>query len=95
MMGSLYLDITQQTRYLISGVPLQLKLWPSKESIRLMSPDEGALFKIQIIDVTLFVCMAKVSSGVLIVHSNVMKESPALYPITKSLINKMLVLTKT
>ena len=41
MSGPLYLDMWQQERLLLNGIPLQLKLWPSKDAFRLMSSKEG------------------------------------------------------
>lgn len=86
MSGPLYLDMMQQGRMLLNGVPLHLKLWPSKDSFRLMSPIEGASYKLSIVDATLSVCMVKVQTGVIIAHNNVLKDSPALYPLNKSTI---------
>ena len=82
MSGPLYLDMFDQSRLLLNGVPLQIKLWPSKNAFRLMSDTGG--YKLQIVDASLFLCMTKVHSGVLLAHSHTLKDSPALYPMVRS-----------
>ena len=84
LIGRLALDMCQQERALLNGVPVHLKLWQNADSFRLMSPT--ADFKVKITDVYLKVALVKVNPAVLLSQTGVLKDTPALYPYTKSLI---------
>lgn len=82
--GPLHLDLFQQPRLLINGVGISLKFWPSHNAFRLMSdaivPDE----KVQILDARLKLCVQKLNPAVIMAHSNLLNNSPALYPYLRS-----------
>ena len=82
--GNLYLDLFQQDRFILDGVSLGLKFWPSEESFRLMSADENAAYKVEIMEATFLACMIKVSPQVIMGVAEGLKKSPALYPFTRS-----------
>ncbi len=84
MIGSLALDLCQQDRFLLNGVPLNLKLWQSLDSFRLMSPHDEQKYKVVITDACLKIAVVKVNPSVLIAQSAVLKEHSALYPYTRS-----------
>ena len=52
MEGPIHIDIFQQYQLLVSGVGLALKLWPSKDGFRLISNEDDASYKVQILDVS-------------------------------------------
>lgn len=82
--SGLPLDIFQQKRLIINGVSLALKLWPSKHPFRLMSSDEDAAYKVQILDASLKLCVQKPNTGVLMAHNKLLEESTAIYPYVHS-----------
>ena len=84
MEGPIHIDIFQQNRLLVSGVGLVLKLWPSKDGFRLISNEDDASCKVQVLDVSFNLCLQKPNASVLIAHTNLIKDSPAIYPYMNS-----------
>lgn len=84
MEAPLCLDFCEQDRYIINGVPIGLKFWPSNSEFYLRSDDIESGFRFQITDAYLNVCMAEVSPGILVGHAEGLKYSPALYPFFQS-----------
>ena len=84
MMGPLQLDMAQQDRYLLNGVPLTLKLWPSSDKFRIMASDATQKYKVLISDASLKVCHVKINPNILIAQNELLKSTPALYPYQKS-----------
>ena len=82
--GPLFLDLFQQDRLLINGVPITIKLWPHSNKFKLMSEKED--FKLHIKDAFLKLCTVKPNPGVLVGHGEAIKKTPALYPYMKSVI---------
>ena len=79
MEGPLYIDLFQQSRYIMDGVDFGLKLFPSKNAFRLMS-DIGEC-QVKITEAVLKVCKVEVSSSVRATHNSVMKNvMTAKYP---------------
>ncbi len=84
MIGPLAVDLCQQDRLLLNGVPLNLKLWQSPDPFRLMSPQAEQKHKVVITDASLKISLVKVDPSVIIAQSNVLKDHSALYPYTRS-----------
>ena len=63
MEGPIHIDIFQQNRLLVNGVGLALKLWPSKDGFRLISNEDDASYKVQIVDVSFNLCLQKPNAG--------------------------------
>lgn len=82
--GPLRMDICQQERAILNGVPINVKLYPSNEPFRLQCGEEKKEYKIQILDTLLRVCHVKVSPEVILAHNETLKVGPALYPFDKS-----------
>jgi len=79
MEGPLHLDLCRQSRYVMNGVDFGLRLWPSKNSFRLMS--EIGECKVKITEAVLKVCKVDVSQSVLATHNSIMKNTmTAKYP---------------
>ena len=81
--GPLRVDICEQDRALLNGVPITVRLYPSSESFRLMDEEE-AKHKIIITDAVLNVCFVKINPEVIIAHDSALKIGAALYPINQS-----------
>ncbi|XP_020910058.1 uncharacterized protein F54H12.2 [Exaiptasia diaphana] len=83
MMGRIHEDIFNIDRLMINGVDLRLKLTRSKNEFCLLSPVDGANFKVVIEDVILFIRKEKVSPSVLLGHAEALRKTTAKYPITR------------
>ena len=84
LIGPLMADICQQNRFLLNGIEIQIKLWPSKDIFRLFTKEENPGYKLEIMDATLKVCKVTPTPALLIGHGNALKESNALYPHQKT-----------
>ena len=85
MEGPLHLDLFQQSRYMLSGVEIGLKLWPSQNAFRLQTDVVDPNYKVQIVDARLKVCLQKLNPAILVAHENLFKkESAAIYPYLRS-----------
>jgi len=84
MEAPLCLDLCQQDRYILNGVPIGLKFWPNKPEFYIRSDDEESGFRFEIIDATLNVCLVDVSPGILVGHAEGLKYAPAVYPFFQS-----------
>jgi hypothetical protein len=90
MEGPLLVDICQCDRYLLNGIEIKIKLWPSKSSLNLMSVQN--IFKTVIDQVTLKVCQIIPSPQVITAHQEILnKKYFALYPYLRSEIKKFTV----
>lgn len=79
MEGVLHHDLFRQERFIMNGIDLGLRLWPSKNAFRLMSGIGDCMVKIT--DAVLKVCKVDVSPSVLATHNSVMKHAmSAKYP---------------
>ena len=79
MAGPIHIDIFQQNRSLVKGVHLALKWWPSKDEFRMISNEDDASYTVQILDVSFNLCLQKPNAGVLIAHTNLIKDSSAIF----------------
>ncbi|OOY64079.1 hypothetical protein BOW34_12875, partial [Solemya velum gill symbiont] len=87
LLGRLQLDLCQQDRWLLNGLPIHLKLWQSRDTFRLLAKDESAQYKLKIEDASLKVATVKVDPGVIVAHEEALKKgNDALYPFVKSLV---------
>jgi hypothetical protein len=78
MEGPLLLDLAQQDRYILNGVEIKLKFWPSMAPFNIHSLNEGYRFKI--LNAHLNLCTVNISPGILVGHAEALKIAPALYP---------------
>jgi hypothetical protein len=76
-------DVMQVKKYLLNGVRVQIKLYPSSRKFCIMSDDATKEYKIEIVDIVFRACMIKVNPGVIIGHASAMEKSNALYPYTR------------
>ena len=84
MIGPLMSDICQQNRIILNGVEIHLKLYPSKDTFRLISTEEDPSYKMQIVEASLKVCKVTPTPTLLLAHTAALKESNALYPYKKT-----------
>ena len=85
MDGPLRVDICQQEREIINGVPICVKLYPSSNPFRLMAAAAPAItYKVVITDAILKVYQVEVNPGKMVANNEALKIGPALYPIKQS-----------
>ena len=84
MEGPLYMDICQQTRLILDGIPLDIKLYPKPEPFVLISSNLTPNYNMKILEVVLKVCMVHVSPGILMGHSRALDSKPAQYFLDRS-----------
>jgi hypothetical protein len=82
--GNVCMDICQQERYLLNGVQVNFKFWPSRDSFCLLSPNADQSYRIEVSDAVLKVCYVKLNPTVLLAHNDALQKQEALYPYTKS-----------
>ena len=82
MEGPIHIPIMQQGRFLLNGVQLNIKLFPSSDAFALMASEDN--YKIDIVDSKLKVCFVKVNDDIILSQDVVLKTTPALYPYTSS-----------
>ena len=80
MKGPLQVDICQQEREIINGVPICIKLYLSSNPFRLIASADRA-YKVIITDAILKV---EVNPEVMVAHNEVLKMGLALYQIKQS-----------
>lgn len=85
MQGPLFADISQLDRYLLNGVEVRIKLWPSKPSLNLMAASDDVQYVTVIEDAILKVCHVLPMPQMLTAHQETLnKKHLALYPYLKS-----------
>jgi hypothetical protein len=89
MEGPLRVDICQCDRYILNGIELRLKLWPTKSALNLMASSREIGFKTVIEEAVLKVCHITPSPQMLTAHQEILnKNMYALYPYVKCDIKK-------
>lgn len=79
MEGPLHVDLFQQDRLVLNGVPLHLKQWPCKDPIRLKTVAEID-YKAQIVDASFKLCIQRPNPALTLAHVKMLEKSPAIYP---------------
>ena len=82
--GPVYVDICEQNRYLLNGVQVHFKFWPSSNEFKLMTTDTGANYKVEIVEAMLKVCLIDVSPDIMLAHADTLKKGPASYYYNRS-----------
>ena len=84
MEGQICMDICQQERYVLNGVQIDFKFWPSRDSFCLMSDNTSKRYRVEVTDAVLKVCLVKLNPAVLLAHNETLQKQEALYPYIKS-----------
>ena len=82
--GGLFVDICQQNKLLLNGVQIDVKLHPNSDNFVLMSDDAESEYSYQITDCQLKICHVEINPGLILAHSDMIKERKAVYNYTKS-----------
>ena len=80
--GPILADICNQNRLILNGVDISIKLYPTKDSFRLMTFPLNLNCKINVKDIYLDVCKVDVSPSVMLAQNSLLKKNiTAKYPI--------------
>ena len=82
--GPIFMDICQQDRLILDGVPVDIKLYPKQEPFLLICDNPAPSYRVEITDVVLKMCMVQVSPGIITGHSRALEMRPAQYFISRS-----------
>ena len=82
--GPLFLDLFEQSRLLVNGVSVGIKLWPCQDASRLITDSLTPNQKVQIVDVCFKLCVQPLNGGALVAHEKLLPEQPAMYPYLRS-----------
>jgi hypothetical protein len=83
MIGCIHSDLFFQDKYLPNDVTLRVRLVRQKDSFALMSSENGATYKVKIVDCRLFVRKAKLSASVFVAHAKALEHGNAKYPVRR------------
>jgi len=83
MIGCIHNDLFFQEKYLPNDVTLRIRLVRHKDAFSLMSNENGAAYKIKILDCKLFVRKAQLSASVFVAHAKALEAGNAKYPIRR------------
>ncbi|KAL4231800.1 hypothetical protein ACF0H5_009376 [Mactra antiquata] len=86
LIGRLHVDVCQQDRLIVNGVPINIKLWQNSDRFRILSKDDAESYKVRITEAALNVASVKVNPDVIVGQNDVIKTSSTLYPYNRSVI---------
>lgn len=86
LIGRLPVDLCQQPRLILNGVPVTVKLWQNSDSFRLLAKDGTNRYKVVITEAALKVATVKINPSVLLGQADVIKKVNAVYPHNRSVI---------
>jgi hypothetical protein len=78
--GPLLEDVMELEKFLLNGMHVQLKLYPSLKKFYIMAEDVTKDYKVELVDIVFRACMIKVNPGVIVGHATAMEKANAVYP---------------
>lgn len=82
MEGNLHLDLFQQNRYLLNGVDMKIRMWPSTSEFCTLTTKTACTVKI--VEAVLKICKVSLRTDVFKHHENMLSNHDALYPFLKT-----------
>jgi hypothetical protein len=82
--GAIAADICQQDRFMLNGVEMSIKLWPSKAKFSLVTPADEKVYAIMLTDAYLSVCKVTPFPAIVMGIETALQEKAALYPYTRT-----------
>ena len=84
MIGPLHVDVFNQSKYMLNGVTMKVRMTRSKDSFVLMAKsDVTESFKVDILSAKLFVRKLKITPSLCLAHERILQQKTAKYPITR------------
>ena len=82
--GPIMADICQGDRYILNGVEISIKLWPSKATFNMLSIKDDTTAHIELVDAYLSVCKVTPTPSITMGISKTLQDKTALYPYTRT-----------
>ena len=84
MIGPLHVDVFNQSKYMLNGVTMKVRMTRSKYSFVLMAKsDVTESFKVDILSAKLFVRKLKITPSLCLAHERILQQKTAKYPKTR------------
>ena len=83
MVGCIHGDLFFQDKYIPNDVTVRIRLVRQKDAFALMSDENGAAYRIKIIDCKLLIRKAKISPSVFVAHAKALEVGNAKYPLRR------------
>ena len=84
MIGPLHVDVFNQSKYMLNGVTMKVRMTRSKDSFVLMAKsDVTESFKVDILSAKLFVRKLKITPSLCMAHERILQQKTVKYPITR------------
>ena len=84
MIDLLYVDVFNQSKYMLDGVTMKVRMTRIKDSFVLMAKsDVTESFKVDILSAKLFVRKLKITLSICLAHERILQQKTAKYPITR------------
>ena len=84
MIGPLHVDVFNQSKYMLNGVTMKVRMTRNKDSFVLMAKsDVTESFKVDILSAKLFVRKLKITPSLCLAHERILQQKTAKYPITR------------
>lgn len=80
LQGNIYHPLLALERYILNSTGMTIKFFKSKPEFYLMSSDEIADYRIEIVSMHLNICRVSVNPGVIYGHNEILKTTNAKYP---------------
>ena len=83
MIGPLHVDVFNQSKYMLNGVTMKVRMTRSKDSFVLNAKsDVTESFKVDILSAKLFVRKLKITPSLCLAHERILQQKTAKHPIT-------------
>ena len=83
MIGPLHVDVFNQSKYMLNGVTMKLRLSRSKDDFVLMAKTAVQQYRVEILTAKLFVRKMKITPSLCLAHENMLATDTAKYPLTR------------
>ena len=84
MIGPLHVDVFNQSKYMLNGVTIKVRMTRSKDSFVLMAKsDVTESFKVDILSAKLFVRKLKITPSLCLAHERILQQKTAKYPMMR------------
>jgi hypothetical protein len=85
MIGCVHSDLFFQDRFLPNDVNIRVRLVRNKDAFCLMSPVQGAAYKVKILECKLYVKKVKLSPSVFLAHAKALERGNVKFPIRRAI----------
>ena len=84
MIGPLHVDVFNQSKYMLNGVSMKVRMTRSMDSVVLMAKsDVTESLKVDILSTKLLVIKLKITPSLCLAHERILQQKTATYPITR------------